>query len=89
MTAVVSRDRARATWLTGVVGLVILAAAFVMMASAAPSLASPRSHGAMTRPVINTADVSTSSLITGLWSAREAGRAGPGRRAAGQAERRG
>jgi hypothetical protein len=89
MTAVVSRERATATWLTGVVGLVILAAAFVMMACAAPSLASPRPHGAMTRPVINTANVSTSSLITRSWSASAAGRAGQGRRAAGQAERSG
>jgi hypothetical protein len=89
MTAVVSRERAKATWLTGVVGLVILAAAFVMMACAAPSLASPRPHEAMTRPVINTADVSTSSLITGNWSASRVGRAGQGRRAPGQAERSG
>ena len=85
MTAVVSRERATATWLTGVVGLVILAAAFVMMACAAPSLASPRPHGAMTR----SANVSTSSLITGSWSASGAGRAEQGRRAAGQAERSG
>ena len=46
MTAVVSRERAKATWLTGVACLVILAAAFVMMACAAPSLAHPRPHGA-------------------------------------------
>lgn len=71
MTAVVSRERAKATWLTGVAGLVILAAAFVMMACAAPSLARPRSHGAMTQP----ASVSASSLITGSWSASWAGRA--------------
>lgn len=85
MTAVVNRERARATWLTGVVGLVILAAAFVMMACAAPSLASPRPHGVMTR----SANVSTSSLITGSWSASGAGQAGQGRRAARQAERSG
>lgn len=80
MTAVVSRERATTTWLTGVVGLVILAAAFVMMACAAPSLASPRPHGAMTR----SANVSTSSLITGSWSASRAGRAEQGRRTAGR-----
>jgi hypothetical protein len=85
MTAVVSRERAKATWLTGVVGLVILAGAFVMMACAAPSLATPRPHGATTR----SADVSTSLLITGSWSASGAGRAGPGRRAAGQPEHSG
>jgi hypothetical protein len=74
MTAVVSRERAKATWLSGVVGLVILAAAFVMMACAAPSLAPPRPHGTTAQP----ASVHTSSLITGNWSAS---RAGPGRRA--------
>ena len=77
MTAVVSRERAKATWLSGVVGLVILAAAFVMMASAAPSLAHPRPHGA----TVPSASVSTSSLIIGSWSARRTGRAGQGRRA--------
>ncbi len=77
MTAVVSRERAKAPWLSGVVGLVILAAAFMMMAWAAPSLAHPRPHGAPAPP----ATVSTSSLITGSWSATWTGRAGQGRRA--------
>jgi hypothetical protein len=77
MTAVVSRERAKATWLGGVVGLVILAAAFVMMACAAPSLAHPRPHGATPR----LASVHTSSLITGEL-VREPGRpGGQGRRA--------
>jgi hypothetical protein len=80
MTAVVSRERAKATWLSGVAGLVILAIAFVMMACAAPSLAHPRPHGATTQP----ASVHTSSLITGSWSARWTGQ---GIRAAGLAER--
>jgi len=83
MTAVISRERAKATWLTGVAGLVILAAALVMMACAAPSLARPRPHGAMTQP----AGVYAFSLSTGSWSASWAGRAGQGRRAARQAER--
>jgi hypothetical protein len=77
MTAVVSRERAKATWLSGVVGLVIVAVAVAMMACAAPSLAHPRPHGAPVRP----ASVSTSSLITGNWSAGWTGRAGQGRRA--------
>jgi hypothetical protein len=47
------------------------------MACAAPSLAHPRPHGAAAPP----AGVSTSSLITGSWSARWTGRAGQGRRA--------
>ena len=36
MTAVVSRERARATYLTGIAGLLMLAIAFVMMIVAAP-----------------------------------------------------
>jgi len=82
MTAVVSRERAKATWLGGVAGLVILAAAFVMMAGAAPSLAHARPHGAATQP----ARVYASWLITGNWSASWTGRTGQGRRA-GQAGR--
>jgi hypothetical protein len=81
MTAAGGRERARATWLTGVAGLVILAAAFVMMACAAPSLAHPRPHGALTR----SASVSASSLITESWPAK-LGRPGgsePPRRRAG------
>jgi hypothetical protein len=77
MAAVVSRERAKATWLAGVAGLIILAVAFVMMACAAPSLAHRRPHGAAAQPP----GVSTSSLITGSWSARWTGRAGQGRRA--------
>ena len=79
MTAMVSRERARATWLTGVAGVIILAAAFVMMACAAPSLAHPRPHRSVAQP----ASLTTSSLITASW----AGRADQGRRAAGQAKR--
>ena len=83
MAAVVSRERAKATWSTGVAGLVILVAAFVMMACAAPSLAHPRPPGAMTQ----SASKYTSWLITRNWSPRGAGRTGQGRRAAGHAER--
>jgi hypothetical protein len=83
MTAVVSRERATATWLTGVAGLVILAAAFVMMACAAPSLAHPRPHGVMAQE----AGVYASSLIAGNRSANWTRRAGQDRRATGQAER--
>jgi hypothetical protein len=39
MTAVVSENRARATWLTGVSGLLILVVAAVMMVVAAPASA--------------------------------------------------
>ena len=65
MTAVVSSEPAKATWLIGAAGLLILAAAFVMMACAAPSLGHARPHGAVTRA----ARVSTSSLTTQGWSA--------------------
>lgn len=66
MTAVVSRERAKATWLSGIAGLVILAVALVMMACAAPSLAHPRPHGATDQ----SASVYTSSPSTGGWSAK-------------------
>jgi hypothetical protein len=49
MTAVVSTERAKATWLTAVAGLLILAAAFVMMACAAPSIMHARPLGAPTK----------------------------------------
>jgi hypothetical protein len=81
MTAVVSRERAKATWLTGLVGLLILAAAFVMMACAAPSPAHSRPHEAMTQ----SASV-YSSRVVGNWSASWAGRSGQRLGAAGQAE---
>ena len=42
MTAVVRAERATRTWLTGGTGLLIVAAAFVMMAWAAPSPAHAR-----------------------------------------------
>ena len=83
MAAVVSRERAKGTWLTGLAGLVILAVAFVMMACAAPSLAHPRPHG----PAAQSASVSTFSLITRNGPASGAGQARQGGRAAGHAER--
>ncbi len=81
MTAVVSRERAKATWLTAMAGLVILAVAFVMMACAAPSLAHPRPHQA----AVQSASVLTSALITASRPGSRAGRAGQGppRRQAG------
>ena len=72
MTTVVSREHEKATWLTGLAGLLILAAAFVMMACAAPSLVHARGHVAMTQA----ARMYTSSEITEAWSAGRAGRAG-------------
>ena len=83
MAAVVSRERAKGTWLTGLAGLVILAVAFVMMACAAPSLAHLRPHGS----TVQSASVSTFSLITRNGPASGAGRARQGGRVAGHAER--
>jgi hypothetical protein len=50
MTAVVSKSRSKSTWLTGAAGLLILAAALVMMVWSAPTARTPRNAGA-TRPV--------------------------------------
>jgi hypothetical protein len=36
MTAIVSKDRAKTTWLTGLAGLLLLALSLTMMALAAP-----------------------------------------------------
>jgi hypothetical protein len=72
MTAIVTRERSRATWLTGLAGLLILAASFVMMACAAPSLAHARPHAAVTQ--VTTAY--TSALITESWSASRTARVG-------------
>jgi hypothetical protein len=41
MVAIVSRERARATWLTGLAGLLLLSAALTMMAVAAPAQVRP------------------------------------------------
>ena len=46
MTAVVSRERAKATCLTGAAGVLMLAIAFVMMVVAAPGHLQVRPHGA-------------------------------------------
>jgi hypothetical protein len=42
--AVTSRERTRATWLTGVAGLLLLGVAIAMMVVAAPSQARPLPH---------------------------------------------
>src|SRR5579864_3888217 len=45
MTAVVSRERARTTFLTGAAGVLMLAVAVVMMVLAAPVHGQARAHG--------------------------------------------
>ena len=66
MSAVVSAERAARTWLTGVTGLLIVAAAFAMMAWAAPSPAQARPQ----RPATST------SVTVQLDSQVRAGAAG-------------
>lgn len=72
MTAVVSREHAKATWLTAVAGLLILAAAVVMMACAAPSLVRAQPVGAQTK----SAQGYAYSPNTDSWSVSRAGTAG-------------
>ena len=45
MTAVVSRERARTTCLTGAAGMLMIAIAFAMMVAAAPGHGPGRVHG--------------------------------------------
>lgn len=45
MTAVVSRERARTTYLTAAAGMLMLAVAFMMMIAAAPGHLRARAHG--------------------------------------------
>jgi hypothetical protein len=70
MATVVSREQAKATWFTGLAGLLILVAAFVMMACAAPSLVHPQPHAAGTQATT----VYTTSLIIQSWSGNRADR---------------
>jgi len=62
MTAVISAERATRTWLTGATGLLIVAAAFVMMAWAAPSPPQARPH----RPATSTSV--TVQLESWVWA---------------------
>jgi hypothetical protein len=58
MTAVVSRERARTTFLTGAAGVLMLAIAVVMMVLAAPVHGQARAHGPAAPSVVRlTTDV--------------------------------
>jgi hypothetical protein len=78
MTAVVSRERARATSLTGAAGVLLLAVAFVMMVVAAPAHGGGRLHGfAKPSAVQLTSDVchqltakSDSATVRACWAVR-------------------
>jgi hypothetical protein len=63
--AVISRERTRATWLTGVAGLLLLGVAIVMMVVAAPAQAHPLPHQAA-------AQAYTPAMITESWLAAPA-----------------
>lgn len=60
---VISRERARATWLTGAAGLLMLGAAVVMMVVAAPSRTHP-----LPRYAAAQTQAYTLSMITESWS---------------------
>jgi hypothetical protein len=65
-----SRKRTRATWLTGVAGLLLLAVASVMMVIAAPAQAQPlRHHAQAQKQAQKQAQAYTLSTITESWSA--------------------
>ena len=73
MTAVVSRERARATYLTGAAGMLMLAVATVMMMVAAPAQGPVRAHGlAQPSAVRLTTDVP--SMISESWSTSSSAR---------------
>jgi hypothetical protein len=66
MTAVVSRERAKAAWLTGTAGSLILGGAVVMMAVAAPSQAHARPHTAAAQSYTQSATLAASIVATDL-----------------------
>ena len=69
MTAVVSREHAKATCLTGAAGVLMLVVAFAMMVVAAPGHGPARPQG----PAVQlTTDVP--SMISESWSASSSGR---------------
>ena len=87
MTAVVSREHARATFLTGAAGVLLLAVAFLMMVVAAPAHGLGRLHGpAKPSAAVLTSDVchqltakSDSTTVRGCRVGPAADAAGPAR----------
>jgi hypothetical protein len=65
MTAILSRERAKATWLLGAAGVVMLAAAFVMMVCAAPTQAHAGRHAA-----VSSRSVTGERLASWVWATR-------------------
>ena len=63
MAAVVSESRAKSTWLTGTAGMLVLAAAVVMMIVAAPRTHVPR------HPIVTvTSHVTRDQLTSWVWA---------------------
>jgi hypothetical protein len=76
--AVISRERTRATWFTGVAGLLILGVAIVMMVVAPPSQAHSLPHHTQAQnqaQAQNEVQAYTLSMITESWSANGPDRA--------------
>jgi hypothetical protein len=76
MTAIVTQERAKATWLTALAGLLLLAAAFALMVAAAPEHPHSRPHA-----VVTTTSRAQAFLLTAVSPPRSADRAGPPLRA--------
>jgi uncharacterized membrane protein len=62
MSAVVSKSRAKSMWLTGTAGLLMVAAAVVMMVVAAP-----RTHALRYETVTSTSHVTRDQLTSWVW----------------------
>jgi hypothetical protein len=69
MSAVVSKSRAKSTWLTGTAGLLMLAVALVMMVAAAP-----RTHHALRHDTV-TSHVTRDQLTSWIWATPSTGSA--------------
>jgi hypothetical protein len=63
MSAVVSKSRTKSTWLTGTAGLLMVAAAVVMMVVAAP-----RPHALRQETVTSTSHVTRDQLTSWVWT---------------------
>ena len=73
MTAVVSREHAKATCLTGAAGVLMLAVAFVMMVAAAPGQVHARPHGPAVQVTTDVGRQLTSRSDSARVRARRAG----------------
>jgi hypothetical protein len=63
MTGFISGERTKVTWLTGAAGLLIIAAAFVMMVMAAPAQAHSRPHAATQTTMLAVTQPATDPMV--------------------------